>query len=327
MTDRTLLITHRADDERREAVAAALPDGYAARYLEDLDEPDHPDAVAAADALLTFVPDRELSEAAFGALHDGHVIQTVSAGIDHLDLEAFPEGATLLSNAGAYAEPMAEHVLALYLALAKRLRIEHQNLAAGEWNQFADNLEVAGSTCAIVGFGGIGEASAELLERLGVEVLAINRSGESERDPAFLGTPEDLEHVLRRCDGAVLCAPLTTDTEGLIDAEALGWMADDAFLINVGRGGLIDQADLYAHLEANPEFQAGLEVWWDEPGRDEAFEPDYPFLELPNVVGCPHNASRVAGIGARGARAAVESAVAALEGRATEKEVDREAGY
>jgi glycerate dehydrogenase len=113
----------------------------------------------------------------------------------------------------------------------------------------------------------------------------------------------------------------------MIDAEALSWMADDAMLINVGRGGLIDQGGLYAHLEANPEFQAGLEVWWDEPGRDESFEPDYPFLELPNVIGCPHNSARVPGISERGQTAAVENVVTALAEGEAENVVDPELGY
>jgi glycerate dehydrogenase len=327
MESRTLLVTYEVDDERRRTVEAALPDGHEASYLEDVEPEGQADAVAEADAILTFVPERELSAADFDAIHDGQVVQAVTAGVDHLPFDAFPEGVRLLSNAGAYAEPMGEHVVALYLALAKRLLIEHRNLQAGEWNQFEENLEVAGSTCAIVGFGAVGEASARRLQSLGVEVLAINRSGESERDVSFLGTPEDLEYVLRRADGVVLAAPLTPETERMIDAEALSWLAEDAMLINVGRGGLIDQADLYAHLEANPEFQAGLEVWWDEPGRDEAFEPDYPFLELPNVLGCPHNSARVPGISERGQTKAVENAVAALDEDGAENVVDPELGY
>lgn len=327
MDERTLLVTYEADDERRGIIEAALPDWTEAAYLDDVEPRDRPEAVAAADAVLTFVPERELSDEAFEAFHAGQVVQAVTAGVDHLPLEGFPDGVRVFSNAGAYAEPMGEHVVALYLALAKRLLIEHRNLQDGEWNQFAENLEVDGSACAIVGFGAVGEAAARRLQALGVEVLAINRSGESEMDVSFLGTPDDLEHVLRRADGVVLAAPLTPETEGMIDAEALGWMAEDAMLINVGRGGLIDQADLYTHLESNPAFQAGLEVWWDEPGRDEAFEPDYPFLELPNVLGCPHNSSRVPGIGERGQRAAVENVVCALGDGDAENEVDPRLGY
>lgn len=327
MDARTLLVTYEVDADRRRTVEAALPEGIQAAYLDDYAPDEHPDAVADADAILTFVPDDELSGAAFDAIHDGQVVQAVTAGVDHLPLEEFPDEVRLLSNAGAYAEPMAEHVLALYLALSKRLLIEHRNLEQGEWNQFKPTREVAGSTCAIVGFGAVGEASARLLQRLDVEILAVNRSGESALDPAFLGTPDDLEHVLRRCDGVVLSAPLTPETRGMIDAEALSWMAEDAMLINVGRGELVNQGDLYAHLEAHPEFQAGLETWWTEPVRDGAFELGYPLLDLPNVLGCPHNSAQVPGILRRAQTQAVKNAAAALAEGEVENEVDRELGY
>jgi glycerate dehydrogenase len=327
MAEGTLLVTYEAEADRRRAIEAALPREVDASYLDDVEPDTHPAGVAEADALLTFRPEQELSDAAFAALQDGQVVQALSAGVDHFPLERLPDGVQVFSNAGAYAEPMGEHVLALYLALAKRLLIEHRNLQRGEWNQFAENLEVEGSICAIIGFGAVGEAAARRLQPLGVEILAVNRSGESEMDVSFLGTPDDLEHVLRQADGAVLAAPLTPETEGMIDAEALGWMAADAMLINVGRGGLIDQADLYAHLEANPEFQAGLEVWWDEPGRDEELDPDYPFLELPNVLGCPHNSSRVPDISERGQQAAVENVARALLEGDAENAVDADLGY
>jgi len=112
-----------------------------------------------------------------------------------------------------------------------------------------------------------------------VEALAVNRSGEATTDVSFLGTPADLVHVLRRADGAVLASPLRLETEDTIDAEAVDWIAEDAMLINGGRGGLIDQADLDAHLEGNPAFQAGVEGWWDEPGPDEP-EPDEPSCRI-----------------------------------------------
>ena len=327
MDARTLLVTYDVDDERRRAVEDELPAGVEARFLDDVEADRHPEAVAAADAVLTFVPERELTDAAFDALHAGQVVQAVTAGVDHFPLERLPEGVTLCSNAGGYAEPMAEHAVAMYLALAKRLLVEHRNLERGEWNQFAPTHEVGGSTCAIVGYGCVGQATARLLEGLGVEVLGINRSGEADHEPAFLGTPAALEQVLRRADGVVLAAPLTPETRGLIDAEALSWLADDAFLVNVGRGEVIDQADLYAHLQEHPDFQAGLEVWWDEPRGEEAFEPEYPFLELPNVLGAPHNSSQTPGSMVRGQRRAVRNVLSALVDGEPANVVDPSVGY
>jgi len=204
-------------------------------------------------------PQVELDDAGFAALHSGQVLQTISAGVDFLPFDRLPDGLTIQSNAGAYAEPMAEHVLAMYLALSKRLLVEHHKMADGEFDQFRRNRWVDGSTCAIFGFGAIGEATARLLKPLGVSVMAINRRGESDQPVDFLGTPDDLEYVLGECDGLVIAAPLTPETRGLFDREKLSWMADDAMLINVARGELIDQRALYEHLREHPQFQAGIE--------------------------------------------------------------------
>lgn len=327
MSTHTLLVTYATEPDQRQTIAAALPDTVEAVHLADV-EPDHrPSAVADADALLTWAPEEELPATAFDALHDGQLIQTVTAGVDHLPLDRIPPDVTVLSNAGAYAESMAEHAVAMYLALSKRLLEEHRKLEADEFDQFRPTRRVSGSTVAVVGFGSVGEAIAELLHPLDVSILAINRRGESTVETAFLGTPDDLEAVLRRCDGVVLAAPLTPETRGLIDREALSWLADDAILINVARGELIDQGDLYAHLRANPDFRAGLEAWWTEPVRHGAFELEYPLLDLPNVLGCPHNSAQVPGIREHGLRQAVRNVAAALVDGTGANAVDRELGY
>ena len=327
MATPTLLVTASADDDRRATIEAELPDDVDCRFADDVDDADLEDAVEAADGILSMAVQVELDDDAFARLHDGQVLQTISAGVDFLPFDRLPDGLTIQSNAGAYAEPMAEHVLAMYLALSKRLLVEHHKLADGEFDQFRRNRWVDGSTCAIFGFGAIGEASARLLKPLGVSVMGINRSGESDEPVDFLGTPGDLEYVLDECDGLVIAAPLTPETRGLFDREKLGWMSDDAMLINVARGELIDQGDLYAHLEANPEFQAGLEAWWTEPIRHGEFAIDYPFFDLPNVLGCPHNSAQVPGIREIGARHAVRNLLSAIEAGEQTNVVNPELGY
>jgi len=329
MAPPSLLVTVDAGADRRRVIAEELPPEVECRFLDDVEPDRRGDAVAAADVILTLVPHRELTAAAFERLHEGQVLQTVSAGVDHLPLDRLPEGVVLCNNAGAYAEPMAEHVLALYLALAKRLLVEHRKLQAGEFDQFHPNRRVAGSTCAIFGFGAIGEATARLLRPLGVEVLAVNRSGESDAADLvdFLGTPDDLADVLPRCDGLVVAAPLTPETRGVIDREKLEWMPEDAMLINVARGELVVQRDLYEHLNANPEFQAGVEAWWTEPIRHGEFDLEYPLLDLPNVLGCPHNSAQVPHVHEAGMRRAVRNVVRGLNTGEYERRVDVERGY
>lgn len=289
----TLLVTITVTPAQRDVIEAELPPGLDCVYLDDVGSERRETVIRQADALLTLRPHQELSEEEFTVLGPDQVIQTVSAGVDHLQLGWLPDGLVLQSNAGAHASPIAEHVLAMYLALSKRLCIEHRKLSAGEFDQFRPNRRVDGSTCGIFGFGGIGQAVAQLLRSVGVSIYAINRHGEADAPAEFLGTPDDLEYVLRRVDGLVITAPLTSETRGIIDREKLRWLADDALLINVARGALIDQHDLYHHLRDNPEFQAGIDVWWTEPTRHGAFEIAYPFFDLPNLVGSPHNAAQV----------------------------------
>ena len=329
MGSHTLLVTAEADADRRATIEAKLPDAVDSAYLDDVEPADRPDAVESADALLSMAPHVELDEAAFGRLHAGQVLQTISAGVDFLPFERFPEGLTIQSNAGAYAEPMAEHVLAMYLALSKRLLIEHRKMESGEFDQFEPNRQVAESTCAIFGYGATGEATARLMAPLGVDVLAINRSGESGAADLvdFLGTPDDLEYVLGECDGLVIAAPLTPETRGLFDRDTLDQMADDDMLINVARGELIDQEALYEHLTENPAFQAGLEAWWTEPIRHGEFSLEYPLLDLPNVLACPHNSAQVPGIHEEGLRRAVRNVAATLGSEEHANVVDPKRGY
>lgn len=326
MSTASVLVTFSTDGEQP-ALEDGLPPGTAVEYLEDVPPERRAAAVGAADYVLTLSPARELSDDQFDRLGSDQVMQLLTAGVDHVPFERLPDGMWVSSNAGAYAEPMAEHVLALYLALSKRLPIEHHNMQQGEFNQFRENHWVDGSVCGVFGFGAVGEATARLLKPLGVEVHAVNRSGEADERVAFLGTPDDLDRLLRRCDGLVVSAPLTPETRGRIGCEELETMPTDAFLINVSRGEIVDQRALYEHLEATPAFQAGLESWWVEPVRHGEFAVEYPFLELPNVIGCPHNSAMVPGVRTRGVHHATEHIRSAIESGTLENVVDRERGY
>lgn len=301
----TLLVTISAEEDRREMIDQAVPADIDHDYLEDIDD-GRTDAIAETDGFLSFLPGEELRDEEFDHLRADHVFQIISAGINGFPFDRMPDGIVVQNNAGAHAEPIAEHILAMYLAMSKRLRIEHEKMRDGEFDQFGMNRQVDGSTCGIFGYGSIGQAAARRLQALGVEVMGINRSGEADRQASFVGTPDDLEYVLGEVDGLVLSAPATPETRGIIDREKLEWMAEDAMLINVGRGDLIVQEDLYQHLVDHPTFQAGIDAWWTEPLRDGEFSVEYPFLELPNVIGSPHNAARVSGMGAELFACAVE---------------------
>lgn len=253
------------------------------------------------------MPEGELSPEEFGELGRARFMQLFSAGADQVPFESLPAGLKVASNAGAYAEPMAEHVLAMTLALAKRLPLEHERLRRGEFNQGSLNRSLRGASCGILGFGGIGKATACLMRALGTRIQAINRSGRGHELAEFVGALDDLERVLRSSDVVVVALPLDETTRGLIGARELSWMKPSAILINVARGGIIDEEAFYEHLKAHPEFMAGIDAWWVEPLSHGEFRVDHPFLELPNVLGSPHNSARVPDAMTEGMRRAAEN--------------------
>lgn len=293
----TLVVVYELEGNGRKIVHDALEGAAEAIYLTDLDEAGRADALRKADALLARTT-RELRQGEIALLKDVRLVQFINAGIDFVPLAELPPGVQVATNGGAYAEPMAEHVLAMALAAAKRLLVEHAALSRGEFNQFAPNRMLAGGICGILGFGGIGMATARLARGIGMKVHAINRRGRSEEPTDWIGTPDQLGMLLAASDVLVVCTPLTPATLGMIGAPQLARMKEDAILVNVARGEIVDERALYERLVAFPKFSACIDAWWIEPIRHGTFRMDQPFMSLPNVIGSPHNsAAAIAGTG------------------------------
>jgi phosphoglycerate dehydrogenase-like enzyme len=312
----TLVVAYELEANGRRVVSEALGDAAEAIYLTDLDDAARADALRHADAVLARTT-KELRQGETALLKDVQLVQFINAGIDFVPLSEMPEGVPVATNGGAYAEPMAEHALAMALAAAKRLLVEHAALARGEFNQFTRNRMLAGGVCGIVGFGGIGVATARLARGLGMRVHAINRRGGSDEPTDWIGTPGQLDALLEASDVLVICTPLTPATQGMIGAQQLARMKEDAILVNVARGEIIDERALYERLKAYPRFTACIDAWWIEPVRHGTFRMDQPFMTLPNVMGSPHNsAAAIAGTGAVGLQRAVANVRRALAGEA-----------
>jgi phosphoglycerate dehydrogenase-like enzyme len=258
-------------------------------FLSDLPEGNRAKELADADVLISWSLKRELAHLGYATASRARMVQLLSAGADHVPFNQLPSSLIIASNAGAYAEPMAEHVLAMVLAITKNLLDRHDKLKKGVFEQSTPNRMLRGSDCAILGFGGIGKATARLLRCFGVRIHAINTTGKTDEPVDFIGTLKDLEAVLRNADMIVISLPLTKATRGLIGTRELGWMKDSAILVNVARGEIVDEAALYEKLKSQPNFFAAIDAWWIEPLTHGEFHTNYPFLELPNVLGSPHN--------------------------------------
>ena len=291
MVEGPLVVTIDLSPRSRTIVADELGGVADIVYLRDLDRADRAAALSRADAILAYNTAAELDADELGLIGGARLLQYTTAGIDWIPLSALPPGLPVACNGGASAEPMAEHAVAMIFAAAKRLFIEHRNLREGRFNQFARNRMLHGAVCGILGFGGVGVATARLVRALGMRVHAINRRGASDEPLDWIGAPERLAELLQASDALVVATSLTRATQGMIGARELALMKPDAILVNVARGEIVDEAALFAHLKANPDFTACIDAWWIEPVRHGRFAMNYPLLDLPNVIGSPHNSA------------------------------------
>jgi phosphoglycerate dehydrogenase-like enzyme len=250
---------------------------------------------------------KEIDHREIPRLQNLRFIQLVYAGADNIPFNLIPGDIIMASNVGAYAEPIAEHVLALVLALAKNIIPDYRMLGEGKFDRTGFNQELKGGVCSIVGFGGNGEAIARAMQKMGMKIFGINRSGTTDAPVEFVGKVSDLRKALEVSEVVVVTTPLNRETRDLIGKQELEWMKDDAILINVGRGPVINQKALYDHLKSHPNFRAGIDTWWSEPSDRGPLELDYPFFDLPNIIGSPHCADHVPGSMIGATRKALEN--------------------
>ena len=318
MTQATLAVTFDLDPRLRAVVVAAAGEATAVVWLADLDAASRARVLGAAGAVLARHTD-ELAPEELPLIANARLLQMMTAGIDYIPLRHLPPNLPVASNRGAFSEPMAEHALAMALAAAKRLLVEHRNLARGEFNQATPNRMLAGGVCGIFGFGSIGAATARRMRGIGMRIHAVNRRGATDEPVDWIGAQDRFDELLRAADVLVISAPLTHATTGAIAARELALMKEDAILVNLARGEIVDEAALYAHLRAHRDFTACIDAWWIEPMRHGRFHTGFPFLELPNVIGSPHNSGVVAGNYDHVLQLAVANCLRALRGEPPER--------
>jgi phosphoglycerate dehydrogenase-like enzyme len=250
--ERLVAVSYPADDELKDINIGVLSADAEVAFLAGLGDTERRQALGRADALIALRLRQELPGGALAGAPRLGLIQLLPAGADGVDFAAIPERLVVASNVGAYAKPIAEHVMAMTLALARRLPQRQAAMARGEWDQQHPLHTLDGAVCAILGFGGIGKATAALMRAFGARIYAVNSSGRTTEPTDFTGTVADLDRVLAAADVLVISLPLTLATRGLIGARELGLMKPDAILVNVARGAIVDERALFEHLSGNP---------------------------------------------------------------------------
>jgi glycerate dehydrogenase len=321
--ERLVAVSYPVDDEFTRINAEVLGGDATVAFLQQRGEDERREILRQAEVLIGLNLRRELPAGSWQDVPGLRFVQLLSAGADTVDFAAMPERLMLASNVGAYAKPIAEHVMAMALALARRLPQRHAGLARGEFNQWDPLLTLDGAVCAILGFGGIGRTTAGLMRAFGARIHAVNSSGRTSEPVEFAGTLADLDQVLAAADVLVIALPLTTATRGLVGARELSLMKPAAILVNVSRAAIADEGALYRHLRENPRFCAGIDAWWHEPGAGSGFSTGYPFFDLPNLIGSPHNSGIVPGVLPHAARMAAENVGRFLRGEAVTGEIRR----
>ncbi|WP_153447880.1 D-2-hydroxyacid dehydrogenase [Vibrio algicola] len=218
------------------------------------------------------------------------LIAVAATGTNNIDLDYCRENNIAVSNVQGYAtRSVPEHTIAMMFALKRNLVGYHQDIAAGVWQQqkqfcfFTHSIsDVAGSTMGVIGSGSLGKAVAKLAEAIGMQVIFSERKGAKTCRAGYVA----FEQVLAQADVLTLHCPLTETTTNLISQPELQAMKANAILINVGRGGLVNEHDLIEALKSQQISGAGCDVFTQEPA-DES-NPLIANMDLPNLILTPH---------------------------------------
>ena len=212
-------------------------------------------------------------------------IQLISAGLDRVPLDYINEHNIKLHNArGVYSVPMAEHAVLKILELYKHSRSFYNSQAQHEWKKDRGLIELAGKTVAIVGCGSVGLECAKRLKAFDVATIGLDiYKGSSEYIDRYENI-SDMENALPECDIVVLTLPLTDETRHLFSSKMYKKMKATAILVNISRGGVVDQAALIDALKNAEIAGAALDVFEDEPLTE-----DSPLWDMDNVIITPHN--------------------------------------
>jgi phosphoglycerate dehydrogenase-like enzyme len=271
-------------------------------------------------------------------------IQCTFAGVEHLLAQPLlaAEDIILTTASGIHATTMAEYTFAMMLAFARKIPLMLRQAQKAEWPADRQNMfmprELRGSTVGIVGYGSIGREVARLAKQFGMDVLATKRNvmhppavneyylpGTGDPEGACvdrLYPPEATRSMVSLCDFVVIVVPMTGSTKNLFNTDVLAAMKKTAVLINIARGGVVDEEALVKALQAGQIAGAGLDVFAQEPLPSAS-----PLWKLENVIISPHIGGNTDHYAASAAEVFIENLERYLANKDLLNRVDRKAGY
>jgi D-3-phosphoglycerate dehydrogenase len=270
-------------EELSPATLAALGSDFDVRTVDGTDRPALLAALADANAVLIRSA-TQIDAEAIAAAPALKVVARAGVGLDNVDIKAATEAGVMVVNAPtSNIISAAELTIGHILSLARHVPAAHASLAAGEWKRSKfTGVELYEKTVGIIGLGRIGALIAARLQAFGMEIIAYDPYVTSARAQQIGARLVSLDELLAEADFVTIHMPKTPETTGMIGAEQLRAMKKSAFIVNVARGGLIDEDALHDALVAGEIAGAGLDVFVQEPPKDGKL------LGLPNVVVTPH---------------------------------------
>ena len=241
------------------------------------------DELAACDALVTFDYEESFLRADLAWIH------SILAGVDQFPFDALAERGTLLTNsAGIHGDSVGETVAGYMLMFARGLHTQRTNQLHQEWAYppWDAAFTLDGESLCVVGLGTLGRAIATRADALGMDVTGVKRTPMPVDHVATVHPPADLHEAIAGARFVALAVPLTDRTTGLIGEPELRALRDDAYLINVARGGVLEQSALVDALESNSLAGAALDVFETEPLPDES-----PLWTMDDVIVTSHAAA------------------------------------
>jgi D-3-phosphoglycerate dehydrogenase len=270
-------------EELSPATVEALGPDFDIRTVDGTDRPTLLTALTEAHAVLIRSA-TQIDAEALAAAPQLKVVARAGVGLDNVDIKAATEAGVMVVNAPtSNIISAAELTIGHILSLARHIPAAHASLAAGEWKRSKyTGVELFEKTVGIIGLGRIGALIAARLQAFGVEIVAYDPYVTATRAQQLGATLVTLDELLAQSDFVTIHMPKTPETTGMIAAAELKRMKKTAFVINVARGGLIDEDALYDALVAGEVAGAGLDVFVAEPPVEKKL------LGLPNIVVTPH---------------------------------------